>query len=132
MILDTNTYAALVQGKASVSEVFASSHTICLPLPVIAELKQGFLGGSMPTQNKQRLEQFMAGDLVEILIPTVETTEHYAALQHYARRKGRVLSNNDIWIAALTLETGDTLVTYDKDFQVFNELLGDGLIILSE
>jgi PIN domain. len=45
-------------------------------------------------------------------------------------KKGRVLSQNDIWIAALAKETGGTLATFDKDFKALSDIFGDKLLIL--
>jgi len=63
-------------------------------------------------------------------MPGVETTRHYADLQLFCRRHGRSLSQNDVWIAALVRETGNTLLTFDRDFVALRELLGDGVRLL--
>jgi predicted nucleic acid-binding protein len=73
----------------------------------------------------------MGQSSVEVLMPSMQTVDIFAGLQDYAKRTGRSLSDNDIWIAALTQEVGDTLVTYDNDFSAFREQLGDKLIVLS-
>ncbi|XYH97448.1 PIN domain-containing protein [Sorangium sp. So ce1128] len=40
----------------------------------------------------------------------------YAAMHAYLVRKGRKLSDNDVWIAACARATSATLITTDKDF----------------
>jgi len=60
----------------------------------------------------------------------MNTTEQFAKLFVYAERRGRALSHNDLWIAALAQETDETLVTLDKDFTVFAPLMEDRLVLL--
>ncbi len=130
MIIDTNTYGVPLLRDAKVAELLRTSTQIGLPLPVIAELRTGFIKGTKFIENEALLADFMNRADVTILQPNVATTLTYGELQVFARSKGRVLSDNDIWIAALAREDGDTLVTYDQDFAVFQEIFGDKLVIL--
>lgn len=130
MILDTNAYSALVRGERTITEVVSSAEELTLPLPVIAELRYGFMKGSQRERNSRMLERFIAQPQIHIIAPTIKTAEHYATLQLLCQQKGRALSHNDIWIAALARELEGTLVTFDKDFSVLVEVFGDKLIIL--
>jgi predicted nucleic acid-binding protein len=62
--------------------------------------------------------------------PTLETTTYYAELQLLCNQRGKALSHNDIWIAALAREGSDILVTFDKDFTVLNDVFADKLMVL--
>lgn len=130
MLLDTNAYSALARNVPAIVDIVSSAPGLRLPLPVIAELRYGFAKGSQPERNEQILQRFLAQPQISIVKPTLKTTEHYAALQLVCRQRGRALSQNDIWIAALAHETGDTLVTFDKDFTVLAGILRDKLVIL--
>ncbi len=130
MLLDTNAYSALARGVPTIVEIVSDAPELTLPLPVIAELRYGFFKGSRPERNEQVLQEFLAQPQISIVLPTLKTTEHYAELQLLCRRRGKALSHNDIWIAALARETDNTLVTFDKDFTVLAGALGDKLIIL--
>lgn len=130
MILDTNVYSALQNGDAKTLEILRSADIWVLPLPVVAELRYGFAKGERTHRNEALLTEFLARPEAGLLIPTMETSQFYADLALKCHRAGKSLSNNDIWIAALALETGDTLVTYDRDFSVFADVLGDQLIVL--
>ncbi len=101
-----------------------------MPFVVIGELKYGYLKGSRQEYNEQMLEQFLSQPYVRVELPRVETANHYAELYVYAERRGRALSHNDLWIAALAKETGLPLVTLDQDFVVFEEIFGKRLHIL--
>ena len=131
MILDTNTYTALALANQGGVELINTASVVQLPLPVVAELRYGFVKGSQSDRNEASLQRFLAQPQVTILTPNIKTTEHYATLQLLCKQRGRALSNNDIWIAAMAYEANDSLVTLDKDFTVFAELFGDKLIVVS-
>ena len=131
MFLDTNAYSALARGLPAAVAIVQEAASVTLPLPAIAELRYGFAKGSQLQHNEDILQRFLAQPQVQIAVPTLKTTEEYAVVQLFCQRQGRVLSQNDIWIAALARETGETLVTYDKDFAVLAELLDDKLVILT-
>lgn len=130
MLLDTNAYSALARGVQAIIEIVSSAHELKLPLPVIAELRYGFTKGSQQEHNERQLQRFLAQPQISIVTPTLKTTEHYAELQLFCQQRGKALSQNDIWIAALAQETRDTLVTFDKDFAALEKMLGNNLLIL--
>ena len=130
MLLDTNAYSALAQGDKDIVDVVKDAVELKLPLPVVAELRYGFIKGSRLEHNERILQRFLAQPQVAVLAPTIQTTEHYAELQLMCKRKGRALSQNDIWIAALAWEHGEMLITFDKDFEVLAEMLGNKLVVL--
>lgn len=131
MLLDTSAYSALAHGTQTIVEAVSSAHELKLPLPVIAELHRGFAKGSRREHNEQQLQRFLAQPQISVVMPTLKTTEHYATLQLFCQQQGRALSQNDIWIAALAHETGNTLVTFDKDFATLEKILGSNLLVLS-
>lgn len=130
MLLDTNTYTALALGKQQIVDIVSGVLELKLPLPVIAELRYGFAKGSRTEHNEKILQRFLAQPHTTVLIPSLETTMYYAELQLLCKQRGKSLSHNDIWIAALAREANDVLVTYDRDFAVFKEIFADRLIIL--
>jgi len=131
MIIDTNVYGALYRGDSNAARALRDENDIYVPIIVVGELRHGFINGSKRNDNELRFDKFLAEDGVEIIYPTVQTAQVYAELSVYCRCAGRALSHNDLWIAALAQETNQQLVTYDKDFEVFADLFGDKLIILS-
>ena len=130
MLLDTNAYSALARGIPAVIELVSDAAELTLPLHAIAELRYGFAKGTQAERNEQNLQKFLAQPQISIAMPTLKTTAHYADIQLLCQRRGKALSQNDIWIAALARETDDTLVTFDKDFEVLSDVFGDKLIIL--
>lgn len=130
MIIDTNFYSALDAGSTAAKEVASTQQAIKLPINVIAELKFGFSYGGREKPNTDRLNRFMSLENVSVLTPRLETAAIYADLAAYCRRQGRVLSHNDLWIAALAKEYDDVLATFDKDFEAIKDYLGGKLIVL--
>lgn len=130
MLLDTNVYSALAQGIQSAVNTITGIADLKIPLPVIAELRYGFLKGSQKDRNEQILQRFLGQPNVTIVMPTIKTTNVYAELQLYCSSRGKALSHNDMWIASLARESNDILVTFDNDFMVLTEIFGDKLIIL--
>jgi tRNA(fMet)-specific endonuclease VapC len=130
VVLDTNAYSALVLGNAAIVALIGNQSELRLPLPVIAELRYGFAKGSRREHNENILLRFLAQSQVIVMVPSLKTTEYYARLQLFCSQRGRALSHNDLWIAALAQETGDMLVTFDRDFIILAEVFGDNLKVL--
>jgi predicted nucleic acid-binding protein len=130
MQLDTNAYSALVRGLQSITEIVDGVPELKISLPVIAELRYGFVKGSRTEYNEQVLQKFLAQPQISIIVPSLKTTEYYAQLQLYCSKRGRVLSHNDLWIAALAREANEVLITFDHDFKVLESIFHDKLIIL--
>lgn len=130
MILDTNTYRALQDARPELVTLVEQADRLMLPLPVVAELKAGYTKGTRTASNLRELGEFLSVPGVGMLRPDGGTAEAYARLQALCWERGRALSNNDIWIAALAQCDGDLLVTYDKDFLVFEDVFGDKLLVL--
>src|SRR5487761_1150500 len=122
MLLDTNVYSALAKGDKSATQVIKDEVEVILPLPVIAELRYGFLKGSKSEYNERVLQQFMEQERVSIVVPTLKTTNYFAQLRLYCTLRGRSLSHNDIWIAALARENDYSLITFDRDFKVLSDI----------
>lgn len=131
MLIDTSIYGSLAKGTQSAVSAIRNAEEIKLPLPVIAELRYGFLKGSQTEKNEITLQKFLSQPNIHIASPSIKTTEIYAELQLYCIKRGKALSHNDLWIAALARETDDDLVTFDKDFSVFEEIFGNKLVLLT-
>ena len=65
----------------------------------------------------------MAKPTVEVLEPGRETAEQYAHLFVQLKRAGTPIPDNDLWIAALALEHGLTLIPRDRHFRNIPQLL---------
>jgi tRNA(fMet)-specific endonuclease VapC len=116
VVLDTSAYNSMRSGDKELTPALVDSEAVFLPAAMIAELKFGFSLGNKKDKNEAELSKIIESDKVSIAYPNDTTIDLYALVASYSRKKGVSLSNNDIWIAAHTLEYDAELVTYDKDF----------------
>jgi len=123
LAVDANRLTDLFRGDAGLAEKLGLCERVCVPLPVLAEIKAGFLGGSRAPENERLLSQFLAKPTVEVLLPTRSTADHYARLFVQLKAAGTPIPINDLWIAALAIEEDLALVTRDPHFARIPQLL---------
>lgn len=116
IVLDTNAYAALIQGQLLVKQVLENAEQLFIPVFVIAELLYGFKNGSREQANKTLLNDFLNLAGVAVRHTTDETARIYSDLYLDLKQKGTPIPTHDIWIAAIAIETGSVIITYDKHF----------------
>jgi tRNA(fMet)-specific endonuclease VapC len=121
--LDTNRIADLLQGDVDLANWLGTCDEVWIPLFVVAEIKAGFYGGTRRDRNEALFERLLAKKTVEVLLPSIETTEYYGRIFVQLKRAGTPIPNNDLWIAALALQHNLRLVTRDQHFQRIPQLL---------
>lgn len=131
LVLDTSAYSSLLRSNLEVIAIIATAKTLLIPLVVVGELRAGFIKGSRNGENESKLTAFMAQNSTEVTTIEMTTTQQFAELIIYAKSRGKSLSHNDLWIAAIAQETNSSLVTLDQDFAVFEPLMGERLLICS-
>jgi tRNA(fMet)-specific endonuclease VapC len=62
------------------------------------------------------LAEFLSEPFVSIVDVTRATARRYGELIGVLRRAGTPIPAHDVWIAAVTIGTEATLVTFDSDF----------------
>ena len=124
--LDTNAYSRLMGGHAPLTQLLESADEVLVPTTVLGELHAGFELGSRREANRRELAEFLALPGVEATAITTDIAERYGILVGQLSRQGTPIPTNDIWLAAIALETGTRLITYDSHFENV-----PGLIILS-
>ena len=122
LVLDTNAYRDVMEGEPRAAGLVRTCDLVLLPVPVIAELRYGFLHGSKGKRNDAMLAKFMDQDRVEILRCDEDTATIYAQLKLQLKKQGTPIPINDVWIAALVLQHGGTLLTRDSDFDQLPQL----------
>ena len=121
--LDTNRLTDLFRGDSALAGQLEGCDEIWIPFIVLGEIKAGFYGGTGHRRNEILLNKLLAKPTVGILLPARETTEQYGRLFVQLKKAGTPVPDNDLWIAALTLEHDLTLITRDKHFQKVPQLL---------
>ncbi len=116
ILLDTNRYRDLCEGKPDVLETIQLADTINMPFVVLAELRSGFLCGTRTRQNEQYLVRFLNSERTRVLYADENTTHHFAQVLAQLRRKGTPIPAKDIWIAALAIQHDLLLYSRDQHF----------------
>ena len=96
---------------------------------VIGELWAGFLLGSRLDRNVAELDEFLDHPVVEVLPVDADVAQIYGEIIVDLRRAGRPLPTNDIWIAAIAVRAGGTVLTFDEHFREIGRV---GAIVLSQ
>lgn len=120
--LDTNRYVDFCKGIPEAVQIIREAQKILLPLPVLAELRAGFLAGSQARKNEGVLVHFLNSPRVEILYPDEQTTFHYARLFLQLRKQGTPVPIHDLWIAALVVQHDLILFARDRHFDHLPQL----------
>jgi len=116
VFLDTNAYSQYNLGDKKVKKALEISEVIYFPTIAIGELYAGFLNGTSFEKNRAILMDFVSDPKVEVVEVQIKTSLIYGNIYSELKEGGTPVSSNDVWIAACAIETGSTIITYDKHF----------------
>ncbi len=116
-MVDTSAYAGLMRGHSGVVSALGRATVALVPSIVLGELHGGFVLGSRRAANEQALSEFLAEPFVRVAPVTQEVALRYGELWASLRRAGTPLPINDVWIAAVALDAGATVLSFDTDFE---------------
>jgi tRNA(fMet)-specific endonuclease VapC len=119
LLIDTNAAIALLDGVAAIEQP-VSEADVNVPTVVLGELYFGAEKSQRVAANIKRVLEFASRRTV--LACDANTARWYGRIAHQLRTKGRPIPQNDMWIAALTLQHGLTLVTRDEHFKQVDDL----------
>lgn len=110
-LLDTNIIIALFADDAGVKDNLGKADQVFVPSIAIGELYFGARKSGQAKENLVRIDEFASDSVV--LGCDVETARRYGEIKYALQSKGRPIPENDIWIAAIALQHGLTLITRD-------------------
>ncbi len=119
-LLDTNIVIALFNRDKSVIDNITKAYNIFIPTVVIGELYYGAYNSSKVQENVKRINEFQID--ASIIDCNATTGNFYGQIKKELKDKGNPIPENDIWIAALTLQHDLKLVSRDKHFRVIDNL----------
>ncbi len=122
LAIDVNRYSDFCRGDEFAVETIRRASDVHFPFIVVAEIRAGFLGGTLARQNEVRFDEFMRARRVKTLFADYSTIRYYTDLVVTLRKLGKPAPTNDIWIAALVIQHDLTLFTRDKHFENFPRL----------
>ena len=111
--IDTNRYRDFCAAVPEAVDRFAAVDGILLPFVVLAELRAGFLCGTVARRNENTLVRFLNRPRVHVLYADEDTTHHYARIFAQLRAQGTPIPTNDMWVAALVMQ--HDLLLYARD-----------------
>jgi tRNA(fMet)-specific endonuclease VapC len=115
-LLDTNVLIALLRCEPRTLVKIEGAEEVYLPSIVLGELYYGARKSKRIEENLLRLTHLAAQSA---MLPCDEgTAVRYGEIKDDLRRQGRPIPENDLWIAAIAVQHGLTLVTSDSHFEV--------------
>jgi tRNA(fMet)-specific endonuclease VapC len=117
LCLDTSAYSHFRRGDPGATEAIRRARRIAVPVIVLGELRAGFRLGKRSRDNDRELLEFLSHPVVEVSNVDDEAASHFADLFGELQRAGTPVPTNDIWIAAVALREGATVLTFDDHFE---------------
>lgn len=123
VLMDTSAYAAFLRGDPGIKEAVQQADEIVFNPVVLGELKACFLMGKNEKRNRGILRDFLSSPRVIIAEIDEETSERYAVIVQSLRMKGTPIPTNDLWIAASAMQHGLKILTTDKHYLKFPQVI---------
>ncbi len=115
--IDTNAYALFKTGDKKIIEILEKADEVLVPVIVLGELYAGFYQGKNTARNIKELSDFLNKPGISVIDIDIDIANRYGDLIRILKTKGTPLPINDVWIAAVVLETGSKLFSFDKHFK---------------
>ena len=113
-LLDTNIIVPWINLDYDLADKINKSDTIYIASVVIGELYYGAMNSIHIQKNIDRIDWAIAS-FPKLKIDEITSLE-FGKIKAVLKKKGKPIPDNDIWIAALTIQHKLTLVTRDKHF----------------
>lgn len=110
--IDTNIFVACLRGRANyVRDRFLQHEPdeILIPFQVLAELKLGAAKSARPAHHALLVDDILQP--FAIAWPDSAAVEYYVDIRATLEKAGTIISQPDLWIAAITRSAGGVLVT---------------------
>jgi tRNA(fMet)-specific endonuclease VapC len=119
-LIDTNIVIKLLSGDPRVSELFDTLDDVHLSVFTVGELMYVANKSSERESNLKLFNDFIGE--YHILGVNAQASEVYAKIKHDMIRDGINIPENDIWIAAVAINSDMCLITGDNHFAGISEL----------
>ena len=113
IIADTSAVIQLLR-RDSLVESKIEGKKFAVTFVTIAELNLGILKSDKPIAAVKRCAEVL--DNVQVFHGSGKTPTLYARIYHDLEQRGEMIPINDIWIAAIALETGLPVLARDEHF----------------
>lgn len=120
LLLDSSVVIRHFRGGKDLLGALGDFEVFYLPYVALAELYAGAYRSLRAERNLQQISSFL--DAVDVLLPDEETPLVYGRIASELAQKGTPIPQNDIWIAAIALQTGLPLAMEDNHFRTVSAL----------
>ena len=120
LLLDSSVVIRHFRGGRELLGALGNFEVFYLPYVALAELYAGAYRSLRAGRNLHQISSFL--DAVDVLLPDEETPLVYGRIASELAQKGTPIPQNDIWIAAIALQTGLPLATEDNHFRMVSGL----------
>ena len=114
-LLDTSIVIALFRGEATILTELSNAEEVSVCSVVLGELYYGARKSARIAQNLAEVDAFAASNTV--LACDIDIARQYGIIKDLLRAKGRMIPENDIWIAATAIQHSLPLATRDDHFK---------------
>ena len=119
-LLDTSIIIELFANDQDINKHLEKAESVFIPSIAIGEL---YYGANKSTRIQENMEQVKRLVSISIILNCdADTGYWYGTVKNQLRQDGKPVPENDIWIAALTLQHDLTLATRDKHFETVKGL----------
>jgi tRNA(fMet)-specific endonuclease VapC len=112
--LDTNRAIAILNGTPNAAAWISKFPELCLPVPVIGELRFGAANSGRAAANLEAVDRLV--QRCRVLPADASTAVVYADLRLRLKRAGAPIPENDVWISAICVQHALALATEDTHF----------------
>jgi|SRR5690606_4017694 len=121
VLLDTNIISAWLKGDSSIADNIDLNNGVFIPAIVVGEMYYGAQYSTNVKKNIKNIQKVITH--YEVLYVDTDTALIYGKIKAELRRKGRPIPENDIWIAAISIQYNLILITRDGHFNEVEGLL---------
>jgi tRNA(fMet)-specific endonuclease VapC len=114
VLLDTSVVVRHFRDGTALARQLAAFEELYLPQAALAELYAGAFRSARSEKNLEQIELFL--EAVDVLLPDESTPKLYGRISAQLAQAGTPIPQNDIWIAAIALQSGLPLATCDAHF----------------
>lgn len=114
MILDTNAVSALADRDPELIAVLGAAERAVLSFISVGEFRFGLLGSKKGESGVAFLDALSAA--MPTIYPDSGTVDCYSRIADQLKRSGKPIPQNDMWTAALALQTGMPVLSRDRHF----------------
>lgn len=121
-LADSDRLIDYMLGRTDATELLTpliEQDNLCMSIVAYAEVREGLLDRGEAALSK--LNEVLAG--VPVLGIDTETADQFSNLRRDLRRRGELIPDHDLWIAATAIRHGLTLITRDSHFDRLTQIL---------